>query len=228
MKLSICRAAIACSILTAASWSAPSLVAQTAKRPLRVGDLYRLRNVGAPELSPDGQWVAYTVTTLDSAKDKSNTDVWMANWDGTQAIQLTSSPDAETTPRWSPDGKYLSFLSSREGGKGSQLWLLDRRGGEAQRVTELKDGIDDYAWAPDSKRIAIIMRPSLDTTDSAGSKPKPIVIDRYHFKDDDNGYLDSTRTRLYVFDLAEKKATLITTGMFEESRPAWSPDGKSI
>ncbi len=206
-----------------------SLSAQaTAKRAVRVGDMYRLRNVGAPEISPDGQWVAYTVTTLDSAKDKSNTDVWMTSWDGAQSIQLTSSPDAETTPRWSPDGKYLSFLSSREGGKGSQLWLLDRRGGEAQRVTELKDGIDDYAWAPDSKRIALIMRASLDTTDSANAKPKPIVIDRYHFKDDDNGYLDSTRAHLYVFDIAVKKATLITPGTFEESRPAWSPDGQSI
>src|SRR5262249_45408840 len=127
MKSSIRRAVIACSILSAVVSTAPSLLAQGAKRPLRVGDLYRVRNVGAPELSPDGQWVAYTVTTLDSAKDKSNTDVWMASWDGTQVIQLTSSPDAETTPRWSPDGKYLSFLSSREGGKGSQLWLLDRR-----------------------------------------------------------------------------------------------------
>ena len=205
-----------------------SLDAQTAKRAVRVGDLYRLRTVGAPEISPDGQWVAYTVATLDSAKDKSNTDVWMTSWDGTQSIQLTSSPDAETSPRWSPDGKYLSFLSSREGGKGSQLWLLDRRGGEAQRVTELKDGIDEYAWAPDSKRIALIMRASLDTTDSAKTKPKPIVINRYHFKDDDNGYLDSTRAHLYVFDIASKKPTLLTPGMFEEASPSWSPDGKWI
>ena len=228
MNLPSHRIAVACSILTVALSAGPALDAQAAKRAVRPGDVYRLRNVGAPEISPDGQWIAYTLTTLDSAKDKSNTDVWMANWDGAQVIQLTSSPDAETTPRWSPDGKYLSFLSSREGGKGAQLWLLDRRGGEAQRVTELKDGIDDYAWAPDSKRIALIMRASLDTTDSAASKPKPIVIDRYHFKDDDNGYLDSTRAHLYVFDVAQKKATLITPGTFEESRPAWSPDGSSI
>jgi dipeptidyl aminopeptidase/acylaminoacyl peptidase len=230
MNSSVRRVAVVFSVLSSFALStSTSLVAQTApKRAVRVGDMYRLRNVGAPEISPDGQWVAYTLTTLDSAKDKANTDVWMASWDGTQVIQLTSSPDAETSPRWSPDGKYLSFLSSRQGGKGSQLWLLDRRGGEAQRVTELKDGIDDYAWAPDSKRIALIMRASLDTTDSASSKPKPIIIDRYHFKDDDNGYLDSTRAHLYVFEVADKKATLITPGMFEESRPAWSPDGKSL
>ena len=215
--------------LAASIAASASLAAQApTKRAVRAGDLYRLRTVGAPEISPDGQWVAYTVSTLDSAKDKSNTDVWMTNWDGTQSIQLTSSPDAETSPRWSPDGKYLSFLSSREGGKGSQLWLLDRRGGEAQRVTELKDGIDEYAWAPDSKRIALIMRASLDTADSANTKPKPIVIDRYHFKDDDNGYLDSTRAHLYLFDVASKKATLITPGRFEEANPSWSPDGQWI
>jgi len=208
---------------------APVATAQTpAKRPIRTGDLYRLKVVQSPELSPDGQWVAYTVTTTDSAKDKTNTDVWMTSWDGTQSIQLTSSPDAETTPRWSPDGKYLSFLSSREGGKGSQLWLLDRRGGEAKRVSELKGGIDEYSWAPDSKRIAIVMHDVDDADTSKTATPKPIVLDRYHFKDDDNGYLDSTRSHLYVFDLAAKKAALLAPGKFDESNPTWSPDGKSI
>src|SRR6185437_12866034 len=118
----------AASLLAAGSAGLLAQGAPSARRLVRIGDMYRLRNVGAPQLSPDGQWVAYTVTSLDSAKDKSNTDVWMTSWDGTQSIQLTSSPDAESSPRWSPDGRYLSFLSSRDGGKGAQLWLLERRG----------------------------------------------------------------------------------------------------
>src|SRR5215471_16990639 len=170
MNFPVRRVAVACSILSVALSSAP-LHAQAPKRPVRVGDMYRLRNVGAPEISPDGQWVAYTLTTLDSAKDKSNTDVWMASWDGAQVIQLTSSPDAETTPRWSPDGKYLSFLSSREGGKGSQLWLLDRQGGEAQRVTELKTGIREYEWSPDSKRLVLVMSDVAPDADTTNKKP---------------------------------------------------------
>jgi len=89
-----------------------------AKRPIRVGDMYRVKNVNDPQLSPDGKWVAYTVTTTDSAKDRSDTDVWMTSWDGTQTIQVTSSPDGESNPRWSPDGRYLSFTSSRQAGKG--------------------------------------------------------------------------------------------------------------
>src|SRR6185503_21134257 len=106
-----------------------------ARRPLRATDLYRLRNVNDPQLSPDGAWVAYTVSAIDSAKDKNDTDVWMVSWDGTQNIRLTSTPEGESSPRWSPDGRYLAFVSGRQEGKGGQVWLLDRRGGEAQRIT---------------------------------------------------------------------------------------------
>jgi len=197
-------------------------------RPLRVGDMYRLKNVGSPEISPDGKWVAYTVSTTDSVKDKSDTDVWMTAWDGSQTIQVTSSPDGETSPRWSPDGRYLSFLSSRQGGKGAQLWLLERQGGEAKRVTELKTGIREYEWSPDGKHIALVMNDAAPEPDSANKKPKPIVIDRYHFKSDAAGYLDSTRSHLYLFDLDTRKATILTPGLFEESNPEWSPDGKWI
>jgi dipeptidyl aminopeptidase/acylaminoacyl peptidase len=200
----------------------------TAKRSIRIGDMYRLKNVGDPQISPEGKWVAYVVTVTDSAKDKSDSDIWMTSWDGAQTIQVTSSPDGESSPRWSPDGRYLSFLSSRQGGKGSQLWLLDRQGGEAKRVTELKTGIRAYEWSPDSKRIALVMNDAAPEPDSANKKPKPIVLDRYHFKSDAAGYLDSTRSHLYVFDLDSRKATILTPGLYEESDPAWSPDGKWI
>jgi dipeptidyl aminopeptidase/acylaminoacyl peptidase len=209
--------------------AAATLTAQRGKRPVRVGDLYRLKTVGALDLSPDGVWAAYTVTATDSAKDRSNTDVWMTAWDGSQTIQVTSTPDGETSPKWSPDGRYLGFLSSRQGGKGAQLWLLDRRGGEAQRVTDLKTSIRSYEWSPDGQRIVLVMSDAAPEPDSANRRPKPYVLDKFRFKSDAGGYLaDTARAHLYLFDVATRKTEIITPGRYEESAPAWSPDGKSI
>src|ERR1700716_2533650 len=94
---------------------------QPTKRLLKIEDMHRFHNVGDPQISPDGKWVAYTVSTVDTAGDKSDTDIWMTSWDGTQHLRVTSSPEAETAPRWSPDGRYLAFTSSRPGkAKGNQ------------------------------------------------------------------------------------------------------------
>src|SRR5689334_25241054 len=107
---------------------APS-VALAQKRPLNANDIYNYKEVRDPQRSPDGKWVAYVVARAIKDTDKNDTDIWMASWDGTQEIQLTSSADGESRPRWSPDNKYLSFISSRQGAKDGQLWLLDRKSG---------------------------------------------------------------------------------------------------
>jgi dipeptidyl aminopeptidase/acylaminoacyl peptidase len=201
--------------------------AQTTRRPLKVDDFARVRNVGDPQLSPDGQWVAYTVSTIDLGKDTQDTDVWMVSWDGATTLRLTSTPDAESAPRWSPDGRYLSFTSSRQEGRGSQVWLLDRRGGEAQRLTELRGGVSSYSWSPDSKRLVFLVTdPEADT--AANRRPKPIVIDRYRFKSDGDGYMERRRSHIYTFDIASKKTDTLTAGDFDDSGPVWSPDGKTI
>ncbi len=214
------------------SASATSSAQAPAKRPLRASDLYLLRNVADPQISPDGAWVAYTVTAIDSTKDKSDSDLWMTSWDGTQTIRLTSTPEGESTPRWSPDGRYLAFVSGRQEGKGGQVWLLDRRGGEAQRLTTLKGGISEFAWSPDAKRLVLVLD---EETDSIARKdtathtiPKPIVIDRYNFKRDVAGYLGTKRTHLALFDIATKKLDSLTSAAFDDDNASWSPDGQHI
>ncbi|MEO8198362.1 MAG: S9 family peptidase [Thermoanaerobaculia bacterium] len=215
-----------------------SLPAAAAKRPITLDDHSRLRDVADPQRSPDGAWVAYTVRTIDVEKDKRDTDIWMARWDGSEEIRVTSSPESESDPRWSPDGKYLAFLASRgdeeEKKKGSQVWLLNRAGGEAVQLTDVQGGVEDLAWAPDSSRLALVVSdydPAEDPEKMEGWKRKtepPIVLDRYHFKQDIDGYLKGLYSHIAMFELATKKLTPLTSGAADDSDPAWSPDGKSI
>ena len=206
--------------------------------PLATDDIYNLKEVRDPQRSPDGKWVAYVVARAIKDTDKNDTDIWMASWDGTQEIQLTSSPDGESRPRWSPDNKYLSFVSSRQGAKDGQLWLMNRAGGEAIKVSDVKGGVVRLRVGPRRQAARLRRqraRPARSERRRQGGRrdkkktPPPIVIDRYQFKQDVDGYLRNARTHLYVFDVATKKAEAITSGtQYDESSPAWSPDSTRI
>ncbi len=201
-------------------------LAQSGKRALTPDDIYKLRNVGAPEPSPDGAWIAYTIRSMDSVKDKQNTDIWMVSRDGKETVQLTNSPDVEGNPQWSPDGKYVSFSASR--GAAGQVWVLDRRGGEAKKLTEVKGELTDYAWSPDSKKLLLSLKEPLDTGKNNQPK-KPYLINKYRFKQDVSGYLwDTRRTHLFLYDIAAKKLDTLTKGLYNERDAVWSPDGSQI
>jgi dipeptidyl aminopeptidase/acylaminoacyl peptidase len=225
-------ATVAAALLAAAAPAAQS------RRALTLDDHSRIVGVGDPQRSPDGQWVAYTVSTIDAEKDRRNTDVWMVKWDGSEQLQLTSSPDSESSPRWSPDNKYLAFVASRgteeEKRRGGQIWLLNRAGGEAQKVSDFKGGVSDIQWSPDSTRIAFVADdedPADEPEKMEGWKRKtapPIVIDRYRFKQDREGYLTHLYSHIAVFDLATRQTRVITKGQVDDGSPSWSPDGKQI
>jgi dipeptidyl aminopeptidase/acylaminoacyl peptidase len=217
----------------------PSLLA--ASRLLQPEDASALKTVGDPQLSPEGTWVAYTVRTMDVKEDRRDTDVYMVPFGSNAppaALRLTASPKPESQPRFSPDGRSLAFLSGREGDK-AQVWLLDRRGGEAVKLTDFKADVSELAWSPDGKRLALIVS-DIDPDDpgdqgdegkpkeGAAKTPKPIVIRRLQFKRDREGYLRELRGHLYVYDVAAKTAVQVTSGPYDDSEPAWSPDGQSI
>jgi dipeptidyl aminopeptidase/acylaminoacyl peptidase len=204
-----------------------------AQRAISLDDLYRLRHVSDPQVSPDGGWVAYTVSVSDSVHDRTDGDIWMTSWDGDRTVRLTWTAGTEHTPRWSPDGRYLAFLTARDDKhEADQIWLLNRSGGEAERITDLPGGVSDYSWAPDGKRLALIASdPDSDAiareSDTTKGRP-PIVIDRLQFKMDEVGYLTHRRDHLYILDLATRRSELITPGDYDELSPAWSPDSRSI
>jgi dipeptidyl aminopeptidase/acylaminoacyl peptidase len=212
----------------------PSVAAE--RRPLKVDDLFALKDVADPRLSPDGRFVAYTLTSLDAKEDESDSDVYVVPLAGGEPLRLTSSKKDETHPRFSPDGEWIAFLSDREGKK-TQVHLMSRRGGEAVKLTDFKASVSDLAWSPDSKRLALVVSdvdpdaPETDEEKTDGEKketPKPIVLRRLQFKRDGEGYLREIRKHLYVFDVAAKSSVQVTSGPFDDSDPAWSPDGQSI
>src|SRR5207247_2605276 len=199
--------------------SAPKPASST-PRAITIDDFFQIRDVSQPEISPDGQWIAYAVRTRMLKEDKNEQRLWMVSTHGGDAIPLSAESVSSCHTRWSPVGKYISFLSARDGGK-SQVWLLDRRGGEAVRLTDAAQGVDDFEWSPDSKRLVLILRdPKPEDLEAAKNKekpapatppkpktPPPFVIDRLQFKRDTVGYLDRRRTHLYVFDVAAKTTT---------------------
>lgn len=206
------------------------------RRPIAIDDQFRLIDVGNPQLSPDGEWVIYTVTRTDVAADKRNTDLWKVRYDGSARTQLTFTADNENDPQWSPDGRYISFVSSRPGpARGNQVWVLDRSGGEARQLTQLQGGVSGYRWSPDATRLAIVRRDPSPAEDETGGRStprtdKPIVIDKYQFKRDGPTYLTgSARNRIFLYDIASQQAQRLTNdGDYDESGPEWSPDGRRI
>ena len=217
-------------------------LAGQSKRPLQSDDIFEVKTVADPRITADGAWVAYTVSQMDRKDDTSDTDIYMiptvaalrqGQADG--AIRLTSSKKPETSPRWSPDGRSLAFLSSRDGKK-TQVYLLDRRGGDAQVLTDYKTGVASFAWSPDSSRLAIVVSDpdpndsEAEKDDAAGQakKPKPHVITRLQFMRDGEGYLTDVKRHIHVFDTATKKEFEVAHDRWDDGAPVWSPDGTLI
>jgi dipeptidyl aminopeptidase/acylaminoacyl peptidase len=222
-------------VVAVGAWSVDTEQAEqeTPPRVIQVDDYFAIRSVGAPRVSPDGGWVAFTVTTRHLERDARETRVWMVPLAGGEAIPMTADGSSASDPRWSPDGRYLSFLSDRNGGTW-QVHALDRRGGEAVQLTEVDQGIEAYEWSPDGKRLVLVIEDAKpgngegEDEDEEHMTPDPWVIDRLQFKYDGVGYLDRRRTHLYVFDLGDRKTRQVTFGDFDDDSPAWSPDGRSI
>jgi dipeptidyl aminopeptidase/acylaminoacyl peptidase len=200
-----------------------------ALRNLQPNDVYRLSNMGSPKISPEGSWILYNLSTVDSAKDKFKAKLFMVSADGKETVSLTEQTKTVSNYNWSPDGKYISFLAAGAiEEEGSQFYLMDRRGGEPIQVSHIKGELETYKWFQDGKKVLFEIK-DFNYADTAKSKMrKPYEINRYKFKEDYEGYLDNRKTHLYSFDIATKKLDTLTRGVYNETDAAVSVDGKMI
>jgi len=151
-------------------------------RPLSMSDMYREREVEEAELSRDGAWIAYSVKTIDSARDERVSAIYETSWDGQTTRRLTWSRSGEHLPHWRPDGRAVAFLSGRGGAHDSadQVWVMphDAEGGEAECVTDLPGGVSDYAWSPTGKQLAVIAWIARDIRGIADDRIQFLVLER--------------------------------------------------
>jgi dipeptidyl aminopeptidase/acylaminoacyl peptidase len=200
------------------------------RRTLVPDDYYRFADVTEPAMSADGSAVAYVVTKSDVAADSAKSVVWLVNWDGSDAYAMTAGESA-SHPAFSPDGRYLAFLSSRPAESPAQVWLLDRRGGEARQLTHGDAEVLSFAWSPDGSRLLLTVRRSgAEVGVGAEHSAKPVVIDGYHFKQDEEGYLTTeSHSHLRLADVATGEVTELTSApQYSDDHAAWAPDGRLI
>lgn len=213
------------------------------KRPMLPMDLMDLQRVSDPQLSPDGRWIVFVITRTNVEKNSRNSDLWILAATGGEPRRLTFSPTADDSPRWSPDGKKIAFISGREGG--SQIWMMPMDGGEPRKITDLSTEAGGLCWSPDGRRLAFVSDVYPDCQDdacnrqkdqeAAGSKVKAGLFDRQPFRVW-NRWRGEKRSHLFVVSAEGGPAKDLTPGgkdvpPFDLGGPQdydFSPDGTEI
>jgi dipeptidyl aminopeptidase/acylaminoacyl peptidase len=192
-------------------------------------DVYELTGVGSPRLSPDGRTVAYELSTIDGPANEYRGSIWLVPADGSaEPRQFTSGSTRDASPVWSPDGSRIAFTSKRAS-KAMQLFVIPIEGGEAVQLTELSEDVEELDWSPDGTKIVFSARVrDLEAQEEERNRP-PQRLTRLQFRLDDVGWTAGRRQHLFAVPAdGSADPTQLTFGDFEDSAPAWSPDGDRI
>ncbi|MBV9019082.1 MAG: S9 family peptidase [Ktedonobacteraceae bacterium] len=211
-------------------------------RPISIEDLYEIKFLSQPRISPDGQRVAFVVSSIDERKHEYRSSIWVVPTQGVEARRFTSGPANADSPSWSPDGRWLAFVSKREseqdlgkeakkqGKDKTQIWLLPADGGEARQLTFIEHGASSPIWSPDGKYMLFNAQvgPADEENEDGKALPKVRVIDRLWYRLDGVGFIHERRSHLFLADVASGAIEQLTDGDWDDSHATWSPDGSYI
>jgi dipeptidyl aminopeptidase/acylaminoacyl peptidase len=214
-------------------------------RGVTAEDYYAFETLSDPHFSPDGSTIAFVVTTIEQQQNRRRSAIWSVPTDGSrEPVMLTTVPQSSNSPRWSPDGRAIAFLSARpargdapvdSGAAGSgnargprtQVWLLPLGGGEPRRLTNLVNGVSSFQWSPDGTKLVVASRSGPSDATKSPSDVRHYAHANYKFND--TGWFDDTRSHLWVLELATDRTMQLTSGEdWNDTDPQWSPDSRRI
>ena len=201
----------------------------TEKRAITIEDLYSMKWLGDPQISPDGKKVLYVQKTADPAdKTKYLNQIWLCSLEDNHPPQAFSAGlKSDTTPRWSPCGTWVAFISNRSGT--NQVWLMPAGGGEARQLTDFKRPLAGIVWSPDGKHLLATAKIGPDDDlpkDAERSDVK--VITRLHYKMNGEGFHGDRRSHIFLITVASGEVKQLTDGDYDQSAPSWSSDGSKF
>lgn len=206
------------------------------KRGIQPEDLYALKSVTDPRISPDGKEVVYVQTEIDKEKKEYVSQLFLLNIKEKKPMQWTYGKARNHSPCWSPDGKKIAFVSNRDGKQ--QIYILPRTGGEAKQVTFCKNGANNPVWSPCGNKLAFsVMIEKNETIDEQRKEEEkkqekeiePLIVDKMKYKSDAEGLLDTnTYSHIGILDLKTDKLVQLTEGDVDYQLGSWSPDGTYI
>ncbi|HEX5085846.1 MAG TPA: S9 family peptidase [Blastocatellia bacterium] len=186
---------------------------------MTIEDALAIRQIGAPQFSPDGKRIAYTISEWDKEENCRVSHIWLVSSDGGPTTKLTTGDKGEISPQWAPDGANIAFLADRD--KGTQVWVIPTDGGEADRLTSEENDIQSFQWSPDGANIAFVTRDipknKIEREKRKKDKFDAVVVDS-----------DFTYSHLWRINVETREKKRLTEGDFSVSDPQWSPDGASI